>query len=274
MPTRGKNTCAGRDNFGRFIFRTLAIEDCDAAIHNFKRAIELDPHFALAYSGLGACYANRVIKGLGEAEDYTAAETAFSKAFFYDPNVVEARVLMVMIYMARGEKKKARSEIELLEKQFPNDAPLYFVKGVMHRLDGEYDKSLKSFEKLTRLDPAARAVSAYNRARIFLYRGDYEKAHAELDKGVKAEPNHPMLKIFRSGVFYYEGKKDEAIELMGKVLGGAPADGRRPPALCDVPGRQRPTRRSTGPAYRRRDGRLARRPRYGLLGRPDLRPAG
>jgi serine/threonine-protein kinase len=219
----------GRDNFGRFIFRTLAIEDCDAAIHNFKRAIELDPHFALAYSGLGACYANRVIKGLGEAEDYTAAETAFSKAFFYDPNVVEARVLMVMIYMARGEKKKARSEIELLEKQFPNDAPLYFVKGVMHRLDGEYDKSLKSFEKLTRLDPAARAVSAYNRARIFLYRGEYEKAHAELDRGVKAEPNHPMLKIFRSGVYYYEGRKEEAIELMGTVLDEHPQmDGVRP----------------------------------------------
>lgn len=219
----------GRDNFGRFIFRTLDIEDCEAAIHNFKRAIELDTHFALAYSGLGACYANRVIKGMGEAEDYTAAETAFSKAFFYDPNVVEARVLMVMIYMARGEKKKARSEIELLEKQFPNDAPLYFVKGVMHRLDGEYDKSLRSFEKLTRLDPAARAVSAYNRARIYLYKADYERAHAELDRGVKAEPDHPMLKIFRSGVYYYEGKKTEAIDLIGGVLKEHPQmDGVRP----------------------------------------------
>ena len=34
-----------------------------------------------------------------------------------------------MIYMGRGEKKKARAEIELLQKQFPNDAALYFVKG-------------------------------------------------------------------------------------------------------------------------------------------------
>ncbi|MBP9665418.1 MAG: protein kinase, partial [Pyrinomonadaceae bacterium] len=54
----------GRDHFGRFIFRTIDAEDCDAAIACFKRAIELDPHFALAYSGLGACYANRVFKGL------------------------------------------------------------------------------------------------------------------------------------------------------------------------------------------------------------------
>lgn len=219
----------GRDNFGRFIFRTIDADDCDAAIANFKRAIELDPHFALAYSGLGACYANRVFKGLGEPEDYTYAEAAFSKAFFYDQNVVEARVLMVMIYMARGEKKKARSEIELLQKQFPNDAALYFVKGVMHRLDGEYDESLKAFEKLTRLDPAARAVAAYNRARIFIYKREFETALAELDKGAKIEPNHPMLKIFRSGVYYYQGKYDEAIEMISAVLKEHPRmDGIRP----------------------------------------------
>ena len=143
----------GRDNFGRFIFRTVSNDDCEAAIKNFKHAIELDPHFALAHSGLGACYANRVFKGMGESEDYTYAEAAFSKAFKYDPNVVEARVLMVMIYMARGEKKKAEAEIETLSREFPNDSPLYFMKGVMHRLNGEYEQSLKCFEKLARLDP-------------------------------------------------------------------------------------------------------------------------
>lgn len=208
----------GRDNFGRFIFRTLSKEDCDAAIQNFKNAIALDSHFALAYSGLGACYANRFFKGLGEPEDYTYAETAFSKAFFYDPNVVEARVLMTMIYMARGEKKKARAEIELLQKQFPNEAPLYFMKGVINRLDGNYDESLKAFEKLSRLDPAARAVCAYNRARIFIYKQEYDRAIKEIESGEKVEPNHPMLKIFRSGVYYYRGDKQMAIDLMGKVL--------------------------------------------------------
>ena len=219
----------GRDNFGRFIFRTLDIEDCDAAIQNFKNAIEHDSHFALAYSGLGACYCNRFFKGMGEAEDYTHPETAFTKAFFYDPNVVEARVLMAMIYMARGEKKKARAEIEILQKQFPNEAPLYFVKGVMHRLDGEYDESLKAFEKLSRLDPAARAVSAYNRSRIFIYKADYVSAIREIERGEKAEPNHPMLKIFRSAVYYYRGDHQDAIELMSTVLEEHPEmDGIRP----------------------------------------------
>ena len=219
----------GRDNFGRFIFRTMSADDCNAAIQNFKHAIELDPQFALAYSGLGACYANRMFKGLGEPEDYTYAETAFSKAFFYDPNVVEARVLMVMVYLARGEKKKARAEMDLLTKQFPNEAPLYFVKGVIHRLDGEYDEALRAYEKLSRLDPAARAVSAYNSARLFIYKREYDKALEYIVRGEKAEPDHPMLKIFRSAVYYYRGDTQMAIDLMGQILDEHPEmDGIRP----------------------------------------------
>jgi serine/threonine-protein kinase len=219
----------GRDNFGRFIFRTVSNEDCEAAIANFKHAIDLDPHFALAYSGLGACYANRFLKGLGEPEDYTLAESAFTKAFFYDPNVTEARVLTVMIYLARGEKKKAHAEIKTLKEQFPNEAPLYFVKGIMHRLDGEYDQSLKAFDKLARLDPAAKVVAAYNRARVFIYQKRFDEAMKEIEKGKKVEPNHPMLRIFHAGTLFHRGDREDGIAMLQKVIEDNPQmDGIRP----------------------------------------------
>jgi TolB-like protein/tetratricopeptide (TPR) repeat protein len=219
----------GRDNFGRFIFRTVANEDCDAAIANFKHAIELDSHFALAYSGLGACYVNRVFKGMGDAEDYTHAENAFTKAFFYDPNVVEARVLMVMIYMARCEKKKAHAEIEVLEKQFPNEAPLYFVKGTISRLDGNYEASLKAWDKLAKLDTAPGVISSYNNSRNYLYQGLFETALDELDKGAAIEPNHPMIRIFRSAVLFYSGDRMAALRIIEEVLKQNPKmDGIRP----------------------------------------------
>ncbi len=219
----------GRDNFGRFIFRTVAAADSEAAIENFKRAIILDPEFALAYSGLGACYANRIFKGMGAAGDYDLAEKAFEKAFKYDPNVSEARVLMVMIYLARDEKATARAEVKKLQEEFPNEAPIYFVKGVVHRLDGEYEESLKSFQKLARLDPAAQAVSSYNRARIFTYLGEYDKALKELDKGAKAEPNHPLIKVFRSNALFHKGDVEEAVEIITDVLEKNPKmDGIRP----------------------------------------------
>jgi tetratricopeptide (TPR) repeat protein len=155
---------------------------------------------------------------MGNAEDYTYAESAFSKAFMYDPNVTEARVLMVIIYLSRGEKKKARAEINLLKEQFPNEAPLYFVKGTMHRLDGEYESALRSWDKLTRLDPAARVVASYNKARIYIYQKQYDKAIEELDVGAKSEPNHPLVRIFRACALFYGGKVDEGVEMLGQVL--------------------------------------------------------
>jgi len=231
----------GRDNFGRFIFRTVAMEDCEAAIANFKHAIEIDSHFALAYSGLGACYVNRVFKGMGGAEDYTHAENAFTKAFFYDPNVVEARVLMVMIYMARCEKRKAHAEIEILEKQFPNEAPLYFVKGTISRLDGDYETSLKSWDKLAKLDPAAVVISSYNKSRIYLYQGLFETALNELDKGSAIEPNHPMVKIFRSAVLFYSGDRQTALRMIEEVLRQNPKmDGIKPLYAIFLAGLGRP----------------------------------
>jgi TolB-like protein/Flp pilus assembly protein TadD len=208
----------GRDCFGRYIFRTLAREDCDEAIDHFQKAVHLDSNFGLALSGLGACYANRVFKGFGDAEDYERAEDAFSEALAIDPELVEARMLMVFIYLSRGEKKKARDEVARLRRKAPNEASIYFVKATLHRLDGEYDRALRSWDKLSRLDPAARVVASYNRARIFLYQGHLEEAVKELDIGSSLEPDHPLVKTFRGRILYYRGQVEEAASLLREVL--------------------------------------------------------
>jgi serine/threonine-protein kinase len=208
----------GRDNFGRFIFRSLELKDSNAAIENFNRAIELDPNFAQAYSGLGASYANRVFKGLGDADDYTQAEAAFCHAIQLDPDIVEARVLMVFIYLSRGEKQKARASVARLQQEAPNDGSLHFVKATLSRLDGQYDRALESWERLGRLDPAARVVASYNRARIFMYQGRYDDAMLELERGSTIEPDHPLLRVFRSRVLYYQGRLAEATTLLEDVL--------------------------------------------------------
>src|SRR6266576_870637 len=149
----------GRDLFARFIFRTVAQEDCDAAIEHFQRAIELDPNFALALDGLGASYVNRVFKGFGGAEDYERAEVAFAKALAIDPKLIEARMLMVFVYLWRGEKQKAREEVARARRENPDEPVVHFVKATLHRLDGEYGRALRSFDRLMRLDPAAHIVA-------------------------------------------------------------------------------------------------------------------
>lgn len=219
----------GRHCMGQFIYHTISREDLDEAISHFERAIDLDPGFAFAHSALGNCYVNRVLKGLGEANDYATAASEFGKALELDPKLLEARMQMVFIYMSQGQKPKAREEVELLRTEYPNDVGVHFARGYLARLDGDYEKALRSFDRMVRLNPNERVVTSYNRARIFTYQGRYEEALAELNAGAELEPDHPMIQTFRGRVLYYRGDIDEATRILEHVLETHPKmDGIRP----------------------------------------------
>jgi serine/threonine-protein kinase len=210
----------GRDLFARFIFRTIAQEDCDAAIEHFQRAIELDPNFALALDGLGASYVNRVFKGFGGAEDYERAEEAFAKALAIDPKMVEARMLMVFVYLWRGEKQKAREEVARARGEAPDEPVVHFVKATLHRLDGEYGRALRSYDRLMRLDPAAHVVASYNRALVYMYMGNFEETNRQLEQA--GDPDNPLVRTLRALTLYYTGQTDAAAELMQAVIADHP----------------------------------------------------
>ena len=206
----------GRDLFARFIFRTIAQEDCDAAIEHFQRAIELDGNFALAHDGLGAAYVNRVFKGFGGAEDYERAEVSFKKALSIDPKLIEARMLMVFVYLWRGQKQKAREEVAQARREAPDEPVVHFVKATLHRLDGEYGRALRSYERLMRLDPAAHVVASFNRALVYMYMGKFDDMSRELDHA--GDPDNPLVQTFRALSLYYTGQTDAAAEMMQKVV--------------------------------------------------------
>ena len=78
-------------------------------------------------------YVNRVLKGIGDVGDHEKAAAAFSEALQLDPKLLEARMHMVLIYLHRGEKPRAREEIERLREEYPNDVGVHFVRGILAR---------------------------------------------------------------------------------------------------------------------------------------------
>jgi serine/threonine-protein kinase len=219
----------GRHCMGQFIYHTISRADLDSAINHFERAIELDPKFALAHAALGSCYVNRVLKGQGEAHDYDKASAEFNKALALDPKLLEARMQMIFIYISRGEKPKAREEIEQLREEYPNDVGVHFARGYLARLDSDYERALRSFERMVRLNPNERVVTSFHRARIFMYQGRYEDALSELDQGAELEPDHPLIQTFRGRVLFYRGEIDAAARVLEQVLERHPKmDGIRP----------------------------------------------
>ena len=224
----------GRDCLATFIYHTIEREHLDSSIEHFRRAIEIDPQFALAYSALGSSYVNRVLKGLGQAGDHEKAKNAFKKALALDPKLLEARRHMVFIYLTGGQKQKAREAADLLRREFPNDSGVQFVRGVVARLDGEYETALRSFDRMAHLNPEERVPASYNRARIFMYQKQYDVALRELDEGAALEPEHSMIKVIRARVLYCRGDVVEAEKILEQVLLRHPQmDGIRPLlAIC------------------------------------------
>jgi serine/threonine-protein kinase len=219
----------GRDASGRFIYHTLARKDSDEAVDHFRRAVSLDPNFALAWCALGGAYANRVIKVIGGKEDYERAAEALGRALELKPGLPEARLHMVFVEMARGNKQKARELAAGLVAESPNDVGAQFASATVARLDGRYGDALDAYARMLRINPAERVVVSYNRARVFLYQHRLDDAEAELNLGAQMEPQHPLINSFRAIICAYRGDIEGAVRTMREVLSRNPdMDGVRP----------------------------------------------
>ena len=118
------------------------------AIPFMKRAIELDPNFAMAYAGLAVEYAN-----LGQAS--LAAENA-RKAYDLRDRVSEReryRISAFYFQNVTGEVEKATEAYELWAKSYPRDMVPHANLGVHLCALGQYDKAIAETEAALRLEP-------------------------------------------------------------------------------------------------------------------------
>jgi serine/threonine protein kinase/Flp pilus assembly protein TadD len=129
---------------GRTAIRTGDTE----AIPFYKRAIELDPNFALAYAALGASYFN-----LNQAD--LAAENA-TKAYELRDRVSEReryRIATTYYHAVTGDLEKATKEYELWSKSYPRDHTPPLNLGVVYQQLGQYDKAVVETKESLLLAP-------------------------------------------------------------------------------------------------------------------------
>jgi eukaryotic-like serine/threonine-protein kinase len=120
------------------------------AIPFLKRAIELDPTFALAYAGLSVSYFN-----LNQTD--LAAENA-NKAYELRDRVSEReryRIATTYYHAVTGELEKSVQEYELWSKSYPRDDTPPLNLGVVYQQLGQYGKAVVETEEAQRLAPTA-----------------------------------------------------------------------------------------------------------------------
>jgi eukaryotic-like serine/threonine-protein kinase len=147
-----------------------------AAIPFQKRAIELDPNFAEAYTTLGMDYVNLNQRELGLPY--------FKKAFDLRDRVTEREKFLIsaMYYgLGTGQTEKAIQTDEMWSRVYPRDSHAYVNLGSLYMIVGQYQKAVDATVEGIRPDPY-NGVALANLAEIYMALDEFDEARGVTDE--------------------------------------------------------------------------------------------
>jgi DNA-binding winged helix-turn-helix (wHTH) protein/TolB-like protein/Tfp pilus assembly protein PilF len=198
---------------GRFLWNQRKRDSYFAALEYFNKAIELDPNFALGYTGIADCYhLLEQRNALPMREALLKAETAANKALELDPYLAEAHTssgaVMWILHSRWGEaERKFRRAIELN----PNISEPYGRLGMLLIAWGRFDEAHVVLTKATELDPTSLNNAVYLGANYYFSK-QYERAVQQFNQILAFAPQTERAHWFLQRTFELTGDFDRAVE--------------------------------------------------------------
>ncbi|UCF79218.1 MAG: protein kinase [Candidatus Eiseniibacteriota bacterium] len=246
---------------GRELYYRYRSQDNESAIELFKKALELDPGFALAHAGLGDAYAQKVDRFGFDRTWIESAIAASEKAVAIDPSCAEAHKALGLANIVRGHVRRAlghfRRAVELNPNLFaavisvaiasfntgelteavrlgrraiatgPTNAFGHFICGCACAGLGDFERAEPYLQDVLRLHPSfpgAYVVLVY----MPLMRGEYQRAAAVGKKALSAaEPRHVAL-CAAAAVELFREDYDRALEYYDEAMKTSPG------VFCEV----------------------------------------
>jgi TolB-like protein len=202
---------------GKDYFYRNAMFDFRKSKEYFQMAIEKDPTYAAAYSGLCDVYGSMAIGGfIPPREGFSKSESAINKGFELDPATAH-------IHIHRAGKKLF---FEWDWSGVAIEAELAFKKGIIegnnilsyyYHATGKFEDCLRVRQTLLKLEPLSlfytgKLGEAYNLA------GLWEKAANTFQKALDMDPNFALARFGLAEAFEHMGKYDNSIDEWKKAL--------------------------------------------------------
>jgi TolB-like protein len=207
---------------GREYYFRYKKEDNEQAIELFKKAIELDPDYALAHAGLGDAYCQRAVRfGFPETWIDRGIEEA-QKSISLDPDLAEGYKALGSAYF--GGKGWLRKAVEAGQKAVeanPNSALACSALGEYYFNIGEFDKAFPFVKKAIALSPAD-AFPCADLGSIYYGLDDSGRAEEWLKKALELQPDLDWANIAQIDLYLGFGEYNKAIELSQTYLSKFP----------------------------------------------------
>jgi tetratricopeptide (TPR) repeat protein len=153
-----------------------------------QRAVELDPHFALAYAWMGIAELNAYWYRDNNPRRLEIAKAAIDKALSLDPASATGYLALANYYYhGLLDYTRALDALDRAQKLAPNDPDPWNLRGLVHRRQGKYDEALADMARSTQLDPRnATFVDAVCETQILNRR--YDDAEKSCGRLIELEP--------------------------------------------------------------------------------------
>jgi serine/threonine protein kinase/Tfp pilus assembly protein PilF len=215
---------------GRQSIHQLSRKSLETARKMFRRAIEIDPEYALAYAGLADCSSILYMKVDARESNLIQGDSASQKALELDPDLAEAHVARGLAVSLRKQFEEAEREFETAMRLDPKlfEAAYYFARARMSQ--GRFAEAAKLFERACILRPEDyQAPSFLARAYTSLgMRVEAEAAYRRQTRLVEERldlvPDDTRACVLAAGGFAALGEVDRAVELATRALAIDPDD--------------------------------------------------
>ncbi len=202
---------------GLYFSNKSSEEDLRRALRFFQRAVEKDPTFSRAWTGIAKVWyflADVYVKPL---DAYPASKEAAFKAIALDETDAEAHCYLseakrVLDWDLAGADEELKRALQL----DANSAPAHFFSGLHPLFRGELKDGLRLILEAKKLDPVS-PITSYVATAAYLANDRMDDAVTEGQRTLQLDPNYFYLDSVLAAAYREKGSFAEAIALYTKA---------------------------------------------------------
>lgn len=197
---------------GRYHLNRLTDDGFLKGRDNFRKAVEIDPKYAVAYAGLADSY--NLLCGWGALapnEGYPLAKASALKALELDETLAEAHSALGIVKLFYDtDWSGAEGELQRAIEINPSDADALMMYGHALMLEGRFDEAHTFMARAKELDPLSiiRIVSAGN---IFYFQRNHASAIETYEQALSMDPNSGLAHWSLGNALLQAHRIDESI---------------------------------------------------------------
>jgi TolB-like protein len=234
---------------GRYFWHQLSPPTTKRAIENFTRATQIDPNYALAWSGIADTLASAPINGdapsldawarareaaaraiaaepdLAEAQtsqgfvkfwfdwDWSAAEAAYRKAIPLDPNYPLSHRMLGIVLAHMGRHQEAKIAMRRAREIEPRLAVYQALSAYLAFLEGDFDAAIQFGRQAIMVAPDF-WIGHFQLGQVYVGADKVDLALDSLNQSIRLSGGNSKTFSLRAYLLAKLGRTDEALEII------------------------------------------------------------